>query len=312
MLVWKKLASAKWEDAWVERLTFLGPTRLAIVSLPNRKSLRIEAHNVTPREAKELVAQFGGTIHKVADKPVLQPPPRKPLVIRDRLIVVESTEAAAKLGSDRPMIIIPAAMAFGTGDHATTASCLRLLCDVAREQNGAAWDFLDLGTGSGILAIAARKLGAKKVEACDFDPHAVRTAKENVTVNNARPLPVKKTDVLQWTPERTWDVVAANLFSQVLIAASRSIAAAVRPEGLLVLSGILRAQEAEVVATFAPCGFEFERAVRKGKWVTLLARKIEAAKAPKASHKAAAKQPLTQPSKAAAKTPAQKRIQKTR
>jgi len=276
MLVWRKLASAKWEDAWVERLAFLGPTRLALVALPNRRSLRIEAHNLTKREATALVKQFGGKIHEVADKPVLQPPPRKPLAIRNRLLVVDSPAAAAtaKAGSkERPVLVIPAAMAFGTGDHATTASCLRLLCDIAKEQEGTPWDFLDLGTGSGILAIAAKKLGARKVEACDFDPHAVRTAKENVALNGAAPLPVKKADVLQWTPPRTWEVVAANLFSEVLIAASPAIAAAVGPEGRLVLSGILRTQEAEVVETFTKRGFSFQEAIRKGKWVTLLARK---------------------------------------
>ncbi len=300
MLVWRKLASAKWEDAWVERLTFLGPTRLAIVGLPNRKSLRIEAHNLTKAEAKALVTQFGGAVHEVADKPVLQPPPRKPLAIRDRLVVVDSAEAAKKAPEGRPVLIIPAAMAFGTGDHATTASCLRLLCDVAKEQGDTPWEFNDLGTGSGILAIAAKKLGAKRAEACDFDPHAVRTAKENVAVNKAAPLPVKKTDVLKWTPVRTWDVVAANLFSQVLIAASKSIAAAVRPDGLLLLSGILRVQEAEVVETFTALGFTFERAVRKGKWVTLLARNT------------GVKAPAKKAKKASGKTPLQRSRQKTR
>jgi len=283
MLVWRKLASAKWEDAWVERLTFLGPTRLAIVALPNRRSLRIEAYHLSRKEAEALVKQFGGQIREVRDQPVTEPPPRKPLLIRKRLRVVADAEAAAARPDARPTLVIPAAMAFGTGDHATTASCLRLLCDVA-DGIGAApgqpWDFLDLGTGSGILAIAARKLGARKVEGCDFDPHAVRTARENVARNGARPLPIHRRDVLAWTPERTWDVVAANLFSEVLIAAAPAIDAALRPGGALILSGILRAQEAEVAAAFEARGLAFETAVRKGKWVTLLARKSPRAAAP--------------------------------
>lgn len=277
MLVWRKLASAKWEDAWVERLSFLGPTRVGVVALPNRKSLRIEAFALTEREAKDLVAHFGGKIYEVKDKPIVQPPPKKPLAIRNDLLVVDSIEAAelARATSERPVIIIPAAMAFGTGDHATTASCLRLLCDVAKAHRkaGDPWDFLDLGTGSGILAIAARKLGARKSEGCDFDPHAVRTAKENVALNEAAPLPIRKSDVLKWAPPRTWDVVAANLFSEVLIAASATIAQAIRPGGTLILSGILRIQEAEVVDTFNQLGFTFRKQVRKGKWVTLLAEK---------------------------------------
>jgi len=86
---------------------------------------------------------------------------------------------------------------------------------------------------------------------------------------------VRRRDVLEWTPERTWPVVAANLFSEVLIAASPAIAAAVEPGGALILSGILRRQEAEVTAAFGSLGFHFSRAVRKGKWVSLLARKEE-------------------------------------
>ena len=272
MLTWRKLTSAKWEDAWIERLQFVGATRLIVVRLPSRKSLRIEAYALTRKEADALVKQFGGQIREIKDKPISEPVARKPLAIRDRLWVVDSEATASQLDDSRPALIIPAAMAFGTGDHATTASCLRLLCDLADKQP-APWDFLDLGTGSGILAIAARKLGARKVEGCDFDPHAVRTAKENVTRNAAEPIPMRKTDVLAWTPTRTWDVVAANLFSQVLIQAADTIAAAVRPGGSLILSGILLIQEKEVTAAFKKRGFAFQKVVRKGKWVSLLAGK---------------------------------------
>lgn len=272
MITWRKLTSAKWEDAWIERLQFVGPTRLAVVRLPSRKSLRIEAYALTRKEADGLVAQFGGQIREIKDKPIGEPVPRKPLAIRDRLWVVDTPATARKLGTQRPVLIIPAAMAFGTGDHATTASCLRLLCDLAGRQS-TPWDFLDLGTGSGILAIAARKLGARKVEGCDFDPHAVRTAKENVALNDAGTIPIRKTDVLEWTPKRTWDIVAANLFSQVLIRASGVIAQAVRPGGSLILSGILLIQEKEVVETFEKCGFQFQTSIHKGKWVSLLAKK---------------------------------------
>ena len=274
MLTWRKLTSAKWEDAWLERLQFVGPTRLAIVRLPSRKSLRIEAYALTRKEADALLKQFGGQIRQTKDKPISEPVARKPLAIRNRLWVVDSTETAKQLDASRPVLIIPAAMAFGTGDHATTASCLRLLCDRAAQQT-APWNFLDLGTGSGILAIAARKLGARKVEGCDFDPHAVRTAKGNVILNAAAPIPIRKTNVLAWTPSRTWDVVAANLFSQVLIQAADTIAAAVRPGGTLILSGILLIQEKEVTAAFKKRGFTFQKVVHKGKWVSLLAKKKE-------------------------------------
>ncbi|HWL52760.1 MAG TPA: 50S ribosomal protein L11 methyltransferase [Chthoniobacteraceae bacterium] len=273
MFAWRKLASAKWEDAWVERLAFLGPTRVVITALPNRRSLRIEAFGLTKKEAQAVVQQFGGDMKPMKSIALPPPAPRKPLVIRDRLLIVDPQTPLPPAAAARSVITIPAAMAFGTGEHATTASCLRLLCDLARihEKAGAPWDFLDLGTGSGILAIAARRLGASHAEGCDFDPHAVRTAKENVAANRAEPLPIHRRDVLKWTPKRTWEVVAANLFSEVLIAAAPTLAAAVRPGGHLLLSGILRTQEAEVVATFTARGFVFLKTVRKGKWVTLLA-----------------------------------------
>lgn len=274
MFAWRKLASAKWEDAWIERLAFLGPTRVVITALPNRRSLRIEAFGLTKKEADAVAEQFGGDVRPM--KSIALPPqePRKPLVIRDRLLIVDpETPLPAETLAGRTAIVIPAAMAFGTGEHATTASCLRLLCDLAKShaKTGEKWDFLDLGTGSGILAIAARRLGAAKVEGCDFDPHAVRTAKENVARNEAAPLPIHRRDVLKWTPKRSWDVVAANLFSEVLIGAAPTLLASVRPGGHLLLSGILRTQEAEVVATFTRLGFVFLQTVRKGKWVTLRA-----------------------------------------
>ena len=282
MITWRKLTSAKWEDAWMERLQFVGPQRLAVVRLPSRKSLRVEAYALTRKEADALVKQFGGQIREIKDKPISEPAARKPLAIRGRLWVVDTPEAAQRLGDARPALVIPAAMAFGTGDHATTASCLRLLCDFAETQSEP-WDFLDLGTGSGILAIAARKLGARKAEGCDFDPHAVRTARGNVALNAAGPIPMRKTDVLQWTPPRTWDAVAANLFSQVLIKAADPIAAAVRPGGTLILSGILLIQEEEVIRAFEKRRFVFRKTVRKGKWVSLLAEKRLAAGARKCS-----------------------------
>ena len=90
-------------------------------------------------------------------------------------------------------------------------------------------------------------------------------------LNDASPLSIRKTDVLKWTPPRQWDIVAANLFSQVLIAAAGAITAAVRPDGVLILSGILLIQEAEVVEEFTARGFQIDQVVHKGKWVTIRA-----------------------------------------
>ena len=278
MFSWKKLASGKWEDAWVERLCFLGPERLAIVALAGKKTIRIEAYGLTQKEARDLVKQFGGAAKELKDSAALHQKlaVRKPIAIRNRLLVVSSNSqklACEKASPKRIVIAIPAAMAFGTGEHATTAGCLRFLTDIAAEQNGDSWEMLDLGTGSGILAIAGKALGAKRVDAFDFDPHAVRTTRENLELNAIKGVIVKKGDVTKWDPPRQWDLVAANLFSEVLIQSSATIAKATRPGGRLIFSGVLREQEEETLKAFRKAGFKVESVVRKGKWVAALARK---------------------------------------
>ena len=277
--VWRKLTTVKWEDEWLERLGWLGQ-RLVMVTLAGSRALRIEAYHVTRAEAETLVRAFGGTLR--AARPLtrkeLEPKLRPPLRVRGKLLVV-STEKELALAAKRhpkiPALLIPATVAFGTGEHATTATCLRMLADAAHELRDREWDALDIGTGSGILALAARIFGARKVEAGDFDPTAVRVAKENAAGNKIRGVHFARTDVLKWIAPRRWPLVLANVFSTTLIAAAPRIARAVEKCGRLILSGILRAQAPEVAAAFARQGFFVERAVRKGKWVTLLARRAK-------------------------------------
>jgi len=161
-------------------------------------------------------------------------------------------------------------MAFGTGDHATTSTCLRMVCDFASAQNGVRWEALDLGTGTGILALAARVLGAARCDAWDYDPASVRAVRENARLNRLRGVPAARVDVTAWTPSRQWDLVTANLFSDLLVKVSGKIASAVRPGGRLILSGMLAAQAGETLAGFQARGITFQRVVRKGKWVSAL------------------------------------------
>ncbi len=274
--IWRKLSTVKWEDAWGERLAWLGQ-RLVMFTLPNSQSLRIEAYHLTRSEADKLVGEFGGTLRtaRPLTKRELEPKPRPPLRVRGKLLVVSTDKEralAAMQHPETPVMLIPATVAFGTGEHATTATCLRVLADVAHELRGSEWDALDIGTGTGILAFAARVLGAHRVQAGDFDPVAVRVAKENAVANKVAGIRFARTDVLKWSPQRRWSVVLANVFSATLIAAAPRIAGAVERNGRLILSGILRTQEREVVAAFRSEGFRVERAVRRGKWVTLLLR----------------------------------------
>jgi len=279
-LVWSKLASAKWEDAWVERLRFLGPGRLAIFSLPGSKRIRIEAYGLGKRDAARVLKTFGGQVRELKGQSALpaQQADGPPLVIRDQLVIVRSPRAAkeaAKKHPGRTLLIVPAAMAFGTGDHATTATCLRMICDLAGTFTGK-WEALDLGTGTGILAMAARAIGAVRCDAWDYDPACIRAVRENARLNAMRHVPAARVDVTTWTPTRQWNLVTANLFSDLLVKVAPKIVSAVAPGGRLVLSGILTSQSREAIAGFERLGVRFQRVVKKGKWVSALSKPFPA------------------------------------
>ena len=272
--VWRKLSPAKWEDAWCERLAWISD-RLAITTLAPHKSVRLEAFQLTHPEALRLTRAFGGEIARQKKIPTKGlRPARSPVRIRERLVVVASAGQRREVAASqrhREILCIPAGMAFGTGDHATTATCLRLLVDLSENLRGRPWEMLDLGTGTGILAIAGRVLGAQRVEAIDSDASAVRIANENSRLNGVRNVRARKVDLRRWQPARTWDVITANLTGTILIEVAAPIAAAMALHGHLVFSGILREQEAEVAAALRGAGFGIERVTRIGKWVTGLA-----------------------------------------
>jgi ribosomal protein L11 methyltransferase len=269
--VWRKLSAAKWEDVWPERLSEFAD-RLAITSLVGAKTIRLEVFELTKAQAERVQRAFGGTVSgQKRDWIRTQRAKRAPIRVRGKLAVVTSAAERAAIQGQQPILIIPAGMAFGTGEHATTATCLRLLADIADELKGQPWDLLDLGCGSGILALAARLLGASKVEAGDFDPACIRIAKENAKTNDLRGARIHKLDVLQWQPDRTWPVITANLFSSLLIQIAPKLAQALARDGRLIFSGILREQEREVVAAFTKAGLRIEHTIRQGKWIAGLA-----------------------------------------
>jgi ribosomal protein L11 methyltransferase len=271
MWVWEKLSSSKWLDAWEER--FHGNSNLVIHVLKGGKTLRVEVFCESKKDAEAIVVRFGGRVKQLKNadwqKPVAVPPPLK---IRDRFVVTQEAgekalKALAKAHPGREVLSIPPEMAFGTGDHATTSSCLRLLVDVAKKR-GAGWSCADLGTGTGLLAIAAGKLGAEPIFACDYDPFAVKVAERNCERSGVFGVELKEVDVLKWKPRKKYDVVLANIFSTVLIQAFPVISKLVKPGGDLILSGILASQAWDVFEAGARHGFGFPTVVRKGKWVT--------------------------------------------
>ena len=274
MLVWRKISTEKWADSWQERLLFLGWERLVITHLGGSNRIRLEIFEITQREGNLLLKQFGGEIRNLerstADwaKSVVQ---KRPISIRGRLEILNREP-----GDDRPIphhcLYLPAGLAFGTGDHATTAGCLRLLCDIAPKSGR--WHMLDAGTGAGILAIAAAKLGASHVDAFDLDPTAVRTAKQNAKLNELGPkIHFWKQDVLSFVPKLSYEIVTANLYSELLWQSAARLSCALVPDGYLIVSGLMRDQVQLISKLLEGKGTPILVARTRGKWVTLLAKK---------------------------------------
>lgn len=276
MWVWSKLSAMKWEDSWEER--FYGNPNAVITHLKGGKSLRIDVYSEGKAEAEAIAEQFGGSVKQLADQNwvALSAEPGPPIKIRDSLLITEEQDEGAleRLRTEFPrrqIVSIPAEMAFGTGDHPTTAGCLRLIADEAKARRGKKWKLLDVGCGSGVLAIAARLLGANLAEAFDFDPKAVAVAQENVERNGVTEVSVIEADVLNWSSRRKFEVIAANLYAGILSEGLPRIRRALKSEGRLILSGILKTQWDAVEEVLSANALEVLRITGRGKWVVALA-----------------------------------------
>lgn len=175
-----------------------------------------------------------------------------PIHIGERIWIVPSwhrddpavAAAADALTDDAVRIELDPGLAFGTGSHPTTHLCLAWL--EAELPEGAT--VLDYGCGSGILAIAARKLGAGATDAVDIDPQAVQATLDNAAVNNV----TLRSLLPQALADGVYDVVVANILSNPLKVLAPMLAARVAPRGHLVLSGVLERQAEEVALAYAP------------------------------------------------------------
>lgn len=159
-------------------------------------------------------------------------------------------------------------MAFGTGLHPTTQMCLAALEDYLAPGG----DVLDLGTGSGILAIAAAKLGAGHVLAVDNDPQAIEVARENVRANGTQDAVTVRQGSLAETPG-DYDVVAVNILARVIVEmVEEGLAARMRPDGVLITAGINTDQTTDVIGAFKRGGFSLIGRRQRGDWVSLMAK----------------------------------------
>jgi ribosomal protein L11 methyltransferase len=183
-------------------------------------------------------------------------------------------------------LVIPAGAGFGTGEHATTAMCLRLLERVmqhgrdalpsrpsARSAGAPCHHVIDLGTGSGILALAARLLGARRIIGIDIDPLAISIAKQNARRNKIDNVQFRLADVRRWKLPHKIDIVTANLFSELIV----EILPKLRRVPWLILSGMLRDQEPEMIEALQRNKIEIVEVRRRGKWLAIAAKASEEA-----------------------------------
>lgn len=266
MWVWSKLSSVKWADAWDER--FYGNPNSVITEIKGGKSVRVEVYCETEEGAAAIREQFGGSVRELKSQNwvAMSAPKEEPLMIRDRF-VISQVQVAPERFPGKEVIIVPPEMAFGTGDHPTTATCLRFLVDLSHDLTPG-WSFLDLGTGSGVLAMAGRLLGAGAITAFDFDAKAVEVAGRNFARNKITGVDLFEGDVFTWKNETRYQLVVANLFSTVLVAALPLMEHWVQREGVLILSGILADQWPEVKKAAVGSGFTCLEEKVIGKWVT--------------------------------------------
>ena len=195
--------------------------------------------------------------------------------VRAGRFLVHGSHDRAHIRANVIPIEIEAALAFGTGHHGTTLGCLLLLTRVLKQRRPAR--LLDVGTGTGVLAIAAAKYLRQPVSAGDIDPVAVSTARSNARFNGAgahvRPVMARGLEHPALKAGAPFDLVLANILQKPLIRLAPSIAAASARHGQLILSGLLKCDVAGVLSAYRAQGFALLEKTELEGWVALLLRR---------------------------------------
>ena len=190
----------------------------------------------------------------------------KPIQIGGQLLIKPSWSRRLARPGQRVVILDPG-LSFGTGQHATTAFCLRRLA--RSRKKGTRQSFLDIGAGSGILAIAAVKLGYTPAVAFDFDPEAVGAAQQNARKNRViDKLSLRQDDLTTMPdqPRRTFDVICANVTYDLLTDRAEKFSRLLAPDGQLIVAGILDGQFSKVTKSFQRFGLTLVKVELKNIW----------------------------------------------
>ena len=158
-------------------------------------------------------------------------------------------------------------MAFGTGEHETTRMCIQALEKHVKKDS----TVFDVGCGSGILAIAAAKLGAKLAVGVDLDPVAVESAQENVEINKLDNIEILHGNLIDVIDGKA-DIVVANIIAEVICILTQDVSRVIKPGGYFITSGIIHERVDMVTAKLEECGFEVETINKDGEWNCIIAR----------------------------------------
>ena len=185
--------------------------------------------------------------------------------VGEKLVIKPTWEEYAPQGDERVIAIDPG-MAFGTGTHHTTNMCMRFLEKLVRPDI----EVFDVGTGSGILSIAAALLGAGQITAVDIDATAVKVAKENIAINRlSDKITLKQGDLLHGTDGKA-DLIIANIIADVILLLLPDVAVKLKPGGYFLASGIIESRLDDITAAAVQNGFVINEICRRDLWVAVL------------------------------------------
>lgn len=192
-----------------------------------------------------------------------------PVKISERFTIVPTWEEYEPVSSDELIIELDPGMAFGTGTHPTTVMCIQALERTIQEG-----DFVvDVGTGSGVLSIAAALLGANPIKALDLDEVAVESAKMNMKLNKVQDrVDVSQGNLLDGVEEQA-DVVVANILAEVIMRFTDDVGKVVKPGGYFIASGIILPKKDDVKNAIISSGFTIEETIQMEDWVALIAKR---------------------------------------
>lgn len=195
----------------------------------------------------------------------------KPVKISDRIVITPTWEEVEP-AKNQLVIELDPGMAFGTGTHPTTVMCIQALEKVMKGNE----EMIDVGCGTGVLSIAAAKLGAKKVLALDLDEVAVKSAKLNIKINHVDSIvEVKQNNLLDHIVQKV-DLITANILAEVILRFTDDVARILKPNGVFIASGIIQAKEDLVKEALEREAFIIEEKLIQEDWVAFIAKKVDA------------------------------------